>query len=487
MLFNSLSFFAFFIITTLVYFVLPQKLKNMWLLFMSYIFYMQWNVEYALLMLVVTATTWVAGILMQKFKSVVAKKSCLLTCIVFNILFLCFFKYADFVLENLGLIMSHEFSSLNILLPVGISFYIFQAVGYVVDVYRGELPAERSFIVYALFVSFYPQLVAGPIERSTNLIGQLKEKHYFEYNRVREGLLLMGWGLFQKMVIADRAAILVNTVFYNYSLYSGSCRVVAAICFAIQIYCDFGGYSNIAIGAAKVMGISLIHNFNAPYFAVSIKDFWRRWHVSLSQWFRDYVYIPMEGSRCSKIKKYKNLMCTFLLSGLWHGAGWNYVFWGGYHGICQIIGEITEPLKNKVYTFFKIDVSTELHKLWKQVVTFVLVDIAWIFFRADSFKSGMDFCVGIVTNMQLGAFFADPFSYFAVMGFSMDEVIIFLGGLIILWAVDLKRSKCSILGWVADQNFLSRWVIYISLIFMIMIYGIYGTDYQQTQFIYFQF
>lgn len=487
MLFNSLGFFVFFIITTLVYFVLPHKLKNVWLLFMSYFFYMQWNAKYALLMLVVTGTTWGAGMLMEKVKSAAAKKSCLLTCIVFNILLLCFFKYADFILENLGLIMSREFSSLNILLPVGISFYIFQAVGYAVDVYRGELPAEKNFIVYALFVSFYPQLVAGPIERSTNLIGQLKEKHYFEYNRVREGLILMLWGLFQKMVIADRAAILVNTVFNNFSLYPGSCRMIAAICFAIQIYCDFGGYSNIAIGAARVMGISLIHNFDAPYFAVSIKDFWRRWHISLSQWFRDYVYIPMGGSRCSKIKKYRNLMCTFLLSGLWHGAGWNYVFWGGYHGICQIIGEITEPLKKKVYSFLKIDVSTELHKLWRQIVTFVLVDIAWIFFRADSFKSGLDFLVGIVNDMQLGAFFADPFPYFSIMGFSIDEVLIFFFGIMILWAVDRKKSKCGILEWIAGQNFLSRWAIYLFLLFMILVYGIYGADYQQSQFIYFQF
>lgn len=329
MLFNSLEFLLFFIITTVVYFALPQKVKNVWLLLVSYLFYMGWNAKYAMLILIVSVTTWGTGLIIGKSRSPSCKRICLLICVSFNLLLLCFFKYTDFILENLSRITSHEFSALNILLPVGISFYIFQAIGYTVDVYRSELPAERNFIIYALFVSFYPQLVAGPIERSTNLVKQLREKHYFQYSRVREGLILMLWGLFQKMVIADRAAVLVNTVFNNFNAYFGINRLIAALCFAIQIYCDFDGYSNIAVGAARVMGINLMRNFNAPYFATSIKDFWRRWHISLSQWFRDYVYIPMGGSRCSTIKKYRNLICIFLLSGLWHGAGWAFVFWGG--------------------------------------------------------------------------------------------------------------------------------------------------------------
>lgn len=271
---------------------------------------------------------------MGKVKGAFARRTCLYTTILFNLLLLCFFKYMNFILENLSSITSHKFSALDIVMPVGMSFYIFQAMGYTVDVYRSEISIERNLVIYALFISFYPQLVAGPIERSTNLIKQLKEN--FEYARVREGLLLMVWGLFQKMVIADRAAVLVNTVFNNYNAYFGINRFIAAICFAIQIYCDFDGYSNIAIGAARVMGIRLMRNFDAPYFAASIKDFWRRWHVSLSLWFRDYVYIPMGGSRCSKIKKYRNLTCTFLMSGLWHGAGWNYVFWGGITELARL-------------------------------------------------------------------------------------------------------------------------------------------------------
>ena len=487
MLFNSMEFLLFFPITVIIYFMLPSKAKNVELLIMSYIFYMGWNAKYSLLLLTVTSTTYLTALLLERDKWRLMRKKLLIICISINLALLCFFKYGNFILENLNKLTGGEFSTLNVLLPVGISFYIFQAMGYVVDVYRGELRAEKNFVTYALFVSFFPQLVAGPIERSSNLLKQMKENHCFDYCRVREGLLLMLWGLFQKLVIADRVAILVDRVFNNYTSYYGACRAVAAIFFAIQIYCDFGGYTNIAIGAAKVMGFSLVNNFDSPYFAVSIKDFWRRWHISLSQWFRDYVYISLGGSRCSRIKKYRNLMFTFLLSGLWHGAGWNFVVWGGMHGAYQIIGEALEPLKKKIYVVLNIDETTDLHRLWRQIITFVLVDIAWIIFRMSSLKDGLAFISGMVSDFNLYMLIRDPVPIFAAMGFSINELAVLLAGLLLLWGVDLCRKKVYIPEWLAEQNAPARWIIYISLLFLILIYGIYGTDYAQTQFIYFQF
>ena len=291
---------------------------------------MSWNVKYSILLFSVTLITYISGWLIGKFEAARKKRIVLFTCIGMTLFLLCYFKYSIFLLDNLRRISHINFPALNILLPVGISFYVFQAISYVVDVYRGHLGPEKNYFTYALFLSFFPQLVAGPIERSTNLLAQFKEEHRFEYDSVRKGLLLMLWGLFQKIVIADRAAILVNSVFDNYTSYPGICRLIAAMLFAVEIYCDFSGYSNMAIGAAKIMGFTLINNFDSPYSSESIKEFWRRWHISLSNWFRDYVYIPLGGNRCSRVKKYRNLMVTFLLSGLWHGAGWNYLLWGVY-------------------------------------------------------------------------------------------------------------------------------------------------------------
>lgn len=251
-----------------------------------------------------------------------------------NLMILFFFKYFDFVISNINSILytlNIEIfePAFDVILPVGISFYIFQAIGYIIDVYRGEIRAEKNFFKYALFVSFFPQLVAGPIERSKNLLHQIDVPQKFSFERMREGLLVMLWGYFLKIVIADRIAIFVDKVYGNYMLYEGIYLSVASILFAFQIYCDFAGYSIIAIGVAKILGFQLMENFNAPYLAQSVSDFWRRWHISLSSWFRDYVYIPLGGNRRGKGKRYVNLLVVFIISGLWHGANWNFVVWGG--------------------------------------------------------------------------------------------------------------------------------------------------------------
>lgn len=340
MLFNSYNFLIFFPIVTLIYYLIPQKIKYIWLLLASYYFYMCWNAKYVLILLFSTTITYVSGLLItrankckEEHKKIKMKKIFVALSFIINLAILFLFKYFDFAIDNVNRVLSH-FSmqiinpSFDVILPVGISFYIFQALSYTVDVYRNDVKAEKNFLKYALFVSFFPQLVAGPIERSKNLLKQVHEKHYFDGQRVKDGLLLMIWGGFQKIVIADRVAIVVDTVFNNFPQYGGMYIVVAAILFAFQIYCDFSGYSIIAIGAAKVMGFELMENFNAPYMSMSVAEFWRRWHISLSSWFRDYLYIPLGGNRKGKLRKYINLMIVFIVSGLWHGAQWSFIVWG---------------------------------------------------------------------------------------------------------------------------------------------------------------
>ena len=340
MLFNSIDFMFFFPLVVIGYFIIPQRVKYIWLLLSSYIFYMSWNPGYAVLLAASTIVTWVSGKLIMDCEennrngSFYMKKWCLIGCFVFNLGILFFFKYYVFAITNVNFVLSKvglpfRAPAFDVILPVGISFYTFQALGYVMDVYRGEILAEKNLLRYALFVSFFPQLVAGPIERSKNLIQQIQEPHYFDAARVKNGLLLMGWGFFEKLVIADRIAVLVTDVYDHYMDYSGLQIIVATCLFAFQIYCDFAGYSDIAIGAARVMGFNLMKNFRGPYYATTVSQFWRNWHISLTTWFRDYLYIPLGGNRCGKIKKYRNQMITFLMSGLWHGASWNYIVWGG--------------------------------------------------------------------------------------------------------------------------------------------------------------
>lgn len=335
MIFNSIDFMLFFPIVVVIYFFIPKRIRYIWLLIASYYFYMCWNAKYAFLIALSTVITYISGLFMEKY--FFRKKLILIFSLVSNLGILFVFKYYQFLLQNINhfrdiIGIAPMEKSLDLLLPVGISFYTFQALGYSIDVYRGDVKAEKNLLKYALFVSFFPQLVAGPIERSKNLLTQVNCVEYFRlwnYERITNGAVIMLWGFFQKMVIADRAAILVDKVYGEYWIYGTIELIFATILFAFQIYCDFSGYSMIAVGAARIMGFELMENFNAPYYSKSIKEFWRRWHISLSSWFRDYIYIPLGGNRVSRLKGYGNLMVTFLISGLWHGANWSYVAWGG--------------------------------------------------------------------------------------------------------------------------------------------------------------
>lgn len=492
MLFNSYSFMLFFPIVLCAYFVIPKKARHLWLLVASYYFYMGWNAKYAILIAISTIVTYLGGILIPKAKD--KKKWVVAGVIIINLGILFFFKYFDFLLDNINRVLA--FANVNslqkgfdIILPVGISFYTFQALGYTIDVYKGTIKAEKDFFRYALFVSFFPQLVAGPIERSGNLLRQIdniEKIKVWNYKRVTEGAVLMLWGYFLKMVIADRVAVLVDTVYDSYWMYGSTELILASVLFAIQIYCDFASYSQIAIGAAKVMGFELMENFNTPYFAVSIKDFWRRWHISLSTWFRDYLYIPLGGSRCSKIKKYRNLMITFLVSGLWHGANWTYVAWGGIHGLYQVIGDLTAPLKKKLNLKFHVLTENFSYKFGQMIITFILADFAWIFFRANHLSDACQIIGRIFSKWDPWILF-DGSMY--NLGLNMMEVHILILSLLILLLVDIIRyvKNQTIDKFLSNQNLWFRWLVIFGLIFFILTYGQYGSGFSAQQFIYFQF
>ena len=389
MIFNSFEFLIFFPIVLLLHFLLPQKIRWIALLLASYYFYISWNPELIYLIAFTTLISYVSALVIQKSRRVGVRKLWLTLTLVVCLGVLFFYKYFNFLSTSVTEIL-RRFSlpvndfTLDLILPVGISFYTFQTLSYVIDVYRGSIEAERHFGYYALYVSFFPQLVAGPIERPENLLPQLKLPLRPEAENFREGLKIMICGFFKKLVVADILATYVNSVYNNASEATGLAVVAASCLFAVQIYCDFSGYTDIAIGCARVMGIRLMQNFNMPYMARSIKEFWSRWHISLSSWFRDYVYIPLGGNRCSSARQSFNVFVVFLLSGIWHGANWTFVLWGILHGTYQIVGKVTLPLRKKLCAALHINRDSAAFHMWERFVTFILVGIAWIFFRANN-------------------------------------------------------------------------------------------------------
>ena len=487
MLFNSIDFLIFFPIVTILYFAIPNKYRYIWLLIASYYFYMNWNAKYALLLLLSTGITYLTSLMIAKGNK---RKFWLIVCAVSNLGILGIFKYFDFALDNINKVLSLVHVQaiepvFDIVLPVGISFYTFQALSYTIDVYRGEIEPEKNFAKYALFVSFFPQLVAGPIERSGHLLKQIQNGTKFDYQNAKNGLLLMMWGLFEKIVIADRAAVIVNEIYENYENYWGSLIVVATILFAIQIYCDFAGYSHIAVGAANVMGYDLMNNFEQPYFATSIKDFWRRWHISLSTWFRDYLYIPLGGNRCSKWKKYRNLLITFSVSGLWHGASWHFVIWGGLHGIYQVAGNMTTAIREKIKGILRIKTDCFSYCLFQRILTFSLVVIAWFFFRMNNLGDGIGMLKKIFTDFNFPVLL-----YGKLYQLGLDEKQFFwlILSILMLFVVDALHEKgISIRKRLEKQNLVFRWMCYLSVVFFLLISVIQDYGSSAANFIYFQF
>lgn len=493
MLFNTLDFLVFFPIVLLVYFVIPTRIRYVWLLVASYYFYMCWNPAYIVLIMVSTVMTYVCGRIIGALQENKLKKLVIALSFISNLGILIYFKYTGFLINTLNSLLTaihfQRIPTFDVLLPVGISFYTFQALGYTVDVYRGEVKAERNLLKYALFVSFFPQLVAGPIERSRNLLNQINDEinhKLWNYERVTSGLMTMLWGFFLKVVIADRIAVLVDTVFTGYEQYGTVVLTAGAVAFAVQIYCDFAGYSTIAIGAAKALGFDLMENFDTPYLARGIVDFWHRWHISLSTWFRDYLYIPLGGSRCSKVRKYANILVTFGVSGLWHGAGWNYMAWGLLHGIYQIIEKALKPLADSAHKRFHTRTESFGYKFFQTAVTFILVDIAWIFFRADSMHQAVHYVQRMFTCRDWWSLF-DQSLY--TLGLNVQEIHILAFGVILLLLTDILRytKRKSIAEFLSGQWIVFRWGVLLVLLFTCIIFGYYGPGFDSTQFIYFQF
>lgn len=496
MLFNSFHFLIFFPLVVLVYFLIPRKMRYIWLLAASYYFYMCWNAKYALLLFFSTAVTWLAGLAMEHVSGkeweaeriLIHKKICVGVSFGLNLSLLFFFKYFYFAVDNLNFLLEKMHLNiispgLDIILPVGISFYIFQALSYTVDVYRQEIKAEKNLARYALFVSFFPQLVAGPIERSKNLLTQIEQMDrlkLWNYERIRNGVLLMIWGFFQKLVIADRIAIVVNQVFDSYQEYGLVELGTTAILFSFQIYCDFAGYSTIAKGAAEVMGFQLMDNFTQPYLAVDIKDFWRRWHISLTTWFTDYLYIPLGGNRKGKKKQCRNILIVFLCSGLWHGANWTYVVWGLLHGCAQVMGNVFKWCIPKWCIPKRKENNSWWRKTAKVAVNFAVVTVFWVFFRANNMKDALGYFLQCLKYPRLHSF--------TDMGLNEANWIVLIIAIGILAIVDLLHEKgMRIRQQLYTRCFLVRGTVYLAAVWLVILFGVYGFQYDASQFIYFQF
>lgn len=486
MYFNSMQYAVFLLVVFIIHYILPQKVRYLWLFGASCYFYMCWDAKYIILILGVIITTFGGSLIIQKmrlFGRNKAAKVCLSAVIAVNFGLLFYFKYINFAIANMNRLLrrmgSAGISTIETVLPVGISFFVFQAVGYVADVYRGETDAERNFFRYALFVSFFPQLVAGPIERSKNLLKQLAVPAKLDGENIRAGLLYILFGVWQKVLLADNIAVIVNKVYGDYINYTGTQIFLATALFGIEIYCDFGGYTNIAIGSAKLFGIHLMQNFNAPYLATSVTDFWRRWHISLTSWFRDYLYIPLGGNRKGRTRKYKNTLIVFLISGLWHGAGWSYIFWGFFNGIYIVVENIFHKKKAA---------DTMIEKWIKRIGTFLLVDITWFFFRAGSISTAINMIMHACSRGHIGVRGMLIGKDMALFGSSQTLLIILLGIMILLVIGTIReKEEKGIVRLFFTQKEPVRWIIYFALIFMTIIYGAYGEGYGQTQFIYFQF
>ena len=476
MLFNSLGYGLFLPAVFAIYWIIPHKYRWILLLVSSYYFYMSWNPKYVVLILATTLVSYTAARLLEKTDSIGRKKLILALTLIVCLGILFVFKYFNFFSETFTSLLA-RFAipvsplTLKLLLPVGISFYTFQTLSYVIDVYRGKCAAEKNPGVYAAFISFFPQLVAGPIERTDNLLPQIKSRKEFNYESASYGLKLMVWGYFKKLVIADALAQYVDNAYNSLPGCTGLDLLAAIVLFTIQIYCDFSGYSDIAIGTARLFGINLMTNFKSPYFSTSVKEFWSRWHISLSTWFRDYVYIPLGGNRCSKIKRDRNLIVTFLLSGLWHGASFTYVIWGGIHGIAQIIeNHLFKRTSDKPSRFLKL-VS------WGAV--FAFCNAAWVFFRAETLSDALYVLKNVIMDLRYPSRFKQT-----TLGLFEPDFLHRLFFIALLAIYDLASLTTDVIMWISQRKTVLRWAVYLIMIWIILAYmPPTGT----TEFVYFQF
>ncbi|MGN6616760.1 MAG: MBOAT family O-acyltransferase [Ilyomonas sp.] len=483
MLFNSFEFLIFFPVVTILFFVLPHKYRWFLLLVASCIFYMYFIPIYILILLGTIVIDYIAGIQIEKAPGR-RRKLFLILSLVVNIGILAVFKYYNFFIANLDRFGDFSFPFLNIILPIGLSFHTFQAMSYTIEVYRGKQKAERHFGIYSLYVMFYPQLVAGPIERPQNMLHQFHEKKYFNYDNVTSGLRLMMWGLLKKVVIADRLAAFTSPVFNNPHDYPGLTIALSSIFFSFQILCDFSGYSDIAIGAARVMGFRLMTNFNNPYRSRTMAEFWRRWHISLSTWFRDYVFIPLGGSKVKVSRLYFNILVVFFISGFWHGANWTYIIFGVVHGLFLIVALATKNVRQKLVDFLGISKINWLNNTLDIVSVFMLLSFSFVIFRGNGMQEVYYMyskIAGIPKELKEIVLEHNT----ALLKFPIDSSLILLcvGLIVFLEMAQTLQDKYNFNVVLYKQPKAFRWAFYYSGIAMIYFLGVF----EQHQFIYFQF
>lgn len=487
MLFNSLTFLIFLAITLSLYYILPHKFRWYLLLVSSCIFYMAWRVEFIFLILFSSIFNYYIGMLIDKYEQ--KSKIILIFGLIVNFFILFIFKYSIFInhsfmalYDYLGI--TYPINDFDIILPMGISFYTFQATSYTIDIYRKRYKPEKNVLKVALYIMFFPQLVAGPIERADRLLSQLFLKHNFNINNISTGLKIMIIGFFKKIVIADRVAVLVNTVYNSPQSYNGLSFIIATFFFAIQLYCDFSGYSDIAIGCAKLFGIDLMENFKSPYFSKSIKQFWTRWHISLSTWFKDYLYIPLGGNKKGTLRTYLNLMITFLVSGLWHGANWTFVLWGGLNGFYQMIGDLKNKALNKINFKIKNKHIDNFFNIFRILITFSLICFSLIFFRANTVGDGFYIVKNLFSDLGQTSNIQYLYNVVTNLGLNIFEILMVSGCIGLLFFIELFEQKQRIYVTLNKTPFIFRFLFYYVIVLIILALGVF-TD--AGQFIYFQF
>lgn len=478
MSFISPEYILFFAVVIPLFFLVPHRGRWVLLLAASYFFYAYGNIQYLPLIVLSTFIDYLAARFIHASKRESERRLWLLASISVNLGVLFVFKYFDFFNNSLAGLFGYAPLTLDVVLPIGISFYTFQSMAYTIDVFRGRIQPEKHPGIMATYVAFFPQLVAGPIERAGNLMPQFHKYHRFDPERTIDGFRQILWGFFKKVVIADRLAIYVNTVYNEVGSYSGPHLIIATVFFGFQIYCDFSAYSDIAIGTARVMGFDLMQNFRQPYFSRSVREFWNRWHISLSTWFRDYVYIPLGGNRVSFRRNLINLLIVFLVSGLWHGAGWTFVIWGGLHGAYIVIDALLRqygisPFGNR---------DTAIVRFLKIALTFALVTFAWIFFRANSIDDAL-YVVGHLFVFDTLGNLTSPFAG-AILN-PTTEFILSWGLIALLIWVDALDARVGLNRALGLAPVAARWAVYYATGAAVMFSGLYGLGAQQ--FIYFQF
>lgn len=495
MFFNSLHYVIFLPLVVMFYFLLPPRRRWMFMLAASYYFYMCWKMEYIILIVISTLIDYYAGMAMARNPEQAKRRKFLIMSLVSNLGILFAFKYFNFFNDSARAVFAHFDLSYHIpyfrvLLPVGISFYTFQTLSYTIEVYRGKQEPERHLGIFALYVSFFPQLVAGPIERSTNLLPQFYRQSEFSYARTMDGLKLILWGLFKKVVVADRVGVIVSTIYNNPYQFSGVEYILGACFFAYQVYCDFSGYSDIAIGSARIFGIDLMTNFRRPFFAKSLGDLWQRWHISLSTWFRDYLFIPLGGSRKGRPRALLNIFLVFFISGLWHGAAWTYVIWGSVHGLFLVLESWTSGVREKWKKAVGLREGQLVYKILGIAYTMSVFNFALLIFRANSVKDAFHMVshlfdgVGPFLVSVLRGDFAILRAILRGLGLSEKELIIAVLSIVVLEGAQFLQRKGSLRAQLATKPAALRWAVYYGLVGSILFFGAFNMS---QQFIYFQF